>query len=100
MSGGISPKMRLRCFYCDEHLLLPFRKLRSQDAAHDELRRHDWIFGVESLGDGAVAFDPLCPTHGREVIAKMLESGGSVSPDAEKSLREIYPDLFDEGEPS
>ena len=88
--------VRLRCFYCDERVLVPFRKLRTQESAHTELQRHGWIFGVERMEDGAVAFDPLCPEHAREIVLAMLaKGGGRVDPEADRRLRELFPDLFE-----
>ncbi len=87
--------LRIRCYYCDEKLIVDFYEMRKFDSANKLLQRNGWIFGVVREG-GDVLFDPLCHNCGRGVIKTMLEDGqGKIDPDAEKSLRRIYPDLFD-----
>ncbi len=88
------PHVRLGCFHCEEMIAVPLRKLRNQDHAHDYLRAHDWIFGIVTLPNGAIVFDPLCPVHGRETVARWLESGAEISPSARVRLEQIFPDLF------
>ena len=88
-------KLRIRCYYCDEKLVIDFYDMRKPDPAHDELHRNGWIFGVVVEG-GEVLFDPLCHDCGRGVIKTMLEDGGGkIDPEAKKSLQKIYPDLFE-----
>ncbi len=87
--------LRIRCYYCDETLVVDFYEMRKSDLAHEVLQREGWIFGV-MREDEKVLFDPLCHNCGRGVIKTMLEDGrGEIDPEAEKSLRRIYPDLFD-----
>ena len=93
MSGVVSV-VRLCCFQCDELLAVPFRKLRNEEHTHDFLRAHGWIFGVESMGEDVVAYDPLCPVHARETVVRWIESGATISPGARVRLAQIFPDLF------
>ena len=87
--------LRIRCYYCDEKLIVDFYEMRKSDLANKLLQRNGWIFGVAEDG-GDVLFDPLCHNCGRGVIKTMLkDGGGNIDHDAEKSLRRIYPDLFD-----
>jgi len=94
MSGGASPMLRMQCFHCSECLTVPFRKLRSEDAAHETLLEQGWIFGVEALHDGVVAFDPLCPRHARETAKYMLDNAQSIAPSAHARLQRLFPDMF------
>lgn len=88
--------LRITCFYCDERVLVDFYDMRKHETAHQALRRHDWILGL-CREDGAVIFDALCPKCGRAVIQNMIDQGGGVvDPVAKKSLKELYPDLFEE----
>lgn len=92
--NAVVPVIRLACFHCDTLLLVPFRKLRTEDHAHEFLREHGWIFGVEEVGNGVVAFDALCPTHGRETVSRWIASGAKISPSSRVLLEQIFPDLF------
>jgi len=88
-------KMRIRCYYCDEKLVLDFYDMRKADTADATLKRSGWIFGIAKEEED-VLFDPLCHDCGRGVIKSMIEkSGGIVDPEAKKSLMKIYPDLFE-----
>jgi len=100
MNGVVLPVLRLICFQCDDMLAVPFRKLRNENHAHEFLREHGWIFGVEAVGDGVVAFDALCPVHGRETVARWIESGATISASARVRLEQMFPDLFDKAEGS
>lgn len=87
--------LRLACFHqCGERVEVDFYAMRKHETAHKELLLHKWTFGVARDGSGGVIFDPLCYACGRETIQKMLEAGGVLDPEAEKSIRKLYPDLF------
>jgi len=94
MSGGVTLFLRIQCFHCNAMVLVPFRKMRHEDTAHDELRRHGWLFGAEALGNGEVAFDPLCPIHARETVQRMLDQGGSIDRSTLTRLQQLFPDMF------
>ena len=90
-------QLRLPCFYvaeCNNRVLVDFYAMRKHGEAHKELMRHKWTFGVARDGEGGVIFDPLCEACGRGVIKQMLDSGAEIDPEAEKSMRKLYPDLF------
>ena len=92
--------LRLTCFYCDTRVAVDFYEMRKHETAHDELRRHDWMFGVDRDGSGGVFFDALCPKCGRGVVKNMLESGADIDPEAKKGLKKLFPDLVEERTPS
>ncbi len=85
--------LRIRCFYCDEKIVVDFYDMRKADTAHKVLADKGWILGV-ARADGDVLFDPLCHECGRGVVTQMLaEGGGQISPEAKKSLKKLYPEL-------
>jgi hypothetical protein len=90
-------RLRLTCFYCEERVTVDFYAMRKHETAHDELRRHGWIFGVDRDGEGGVIFDALCTRCGRGVVEQMVSSGAPIDPEAKKGLLKLYPDLFDKG---
>ena len=89
-------RLRLTCYYCRARVSVDFYEMRNKGSAHEALLRHGWIFGLERDGEGGVFFDPLCTTCGRGVVKQMIEAGGGkIEPDAKRSLKRIYPDLFE-----
>lgn len=94
MSDTIRLLLRLQCFHCDQMLTVPFRNMRHEDIAHEELRRHGWMFGVECLGNGALAFDPLCHRHAQETVQRMLDSGAIIDASTLTRLRLLFPEMF------
>lgn len=90
-------QLRLRCFKCPNLLVVDFYDMGKSNRANDALQREGWIFGVDPESPDLVLFDPLCHTCGRETIKRMIERGGGViDADAKRSLKKIYPDLFEE----
>lgn len=88
-------KLRIRCYYCDELLVVDFYDMRKADTADKTLKQNGWVFGV-AAEDGDVFFDPLCHGCGRGVFKSMIENGGGkIDPEAKKTIQQLYPDLFE-----